>query len=546
MGDVRFGPYVLLERVSVGGMAEVFRARRASEGSSGKLLAVKRILPSMIEDDAFRLMFTDEANISGQLVHRNIARIYENGTADSYPYIAMEYVWGKDLLQIQNRFRRLRQRMPVAMACHIAIKMCEALDYAHRKLDAKGKPMLIVHRDCTPQNVIVSYKGEVKLVDFGIAKAAERLTMTAAGDVKGKLSYLAPEQVAGAPLDRRVDVYGAGVVLFELLIGDRLISANSEVELMAKARAGILPRPREVMPDLPAALEDIILTAVARDPAKRYGWCSELRNALVAFLSETGQAFDSDDLSIWLKGAFAQEIMAESQDLETLPTFEGQLGPSEFDDHTVADVAGAGPLGLAVGKAPLVKEFAVAAASGTASRRMAATIPRAEVGARSAASSHPPQLGGVGEVASVPASPTMVLPRITGAPPVGEATSAQDEATRMAAAPMAAGSVTNATRAAPAAASVATPEEGDELEETAARIAVVVAPMEQAAPTHAASAAKPAVAPTLVRRSASIAPAVTATVKMTQAAPRRGLWLGVAIGVAIAAIVLLVLAIMLA
>src|SRR5262245_20466610 len=168
---IPFGKYRLLERISVGGMAEVFKARPQNEAMNGKLLAIKRILPSMAEDADFITMFIDEAKISGQLNHENIAQIYELGREEDAHFIAMEFVWGKDLLQIQNRFRRLKQTMKPGMAAYIASKMCAGLDYAHRKTDAAGKNMAIIHRDVSPQNILVSYDGLVKVIDFGIAKA---------------------------------------------------------------------------------------------------------------------------------------------------------------------------------------------------------------------------------------------------------------------------------------------------------------------------------------------------------------------------------------
>ena len=200
---IPFGKYVLLERISVGGMAEVFKAKSFGVEGFEKILAIKRILPSMAEDADFIEMFIDEAKICGQLNHANICQIFELGRVDDSHFIAMEYVWGKDLLQIQNRFRKLRQTMKPEMAAFIAAKMCEGLDYAHKKKDAAGRPLGIIHRDISPQNILVSYDGELKIIDFGIAKAASRSSKTQAGVLKGKFGYMCPEQVRGLPLDRR-------------------------------------------------------------------------------------------------------------------------------------------------------------------------------------------------------------------------------------------------------------------------------------------------------------------------------------------------------
>src|SRR5688572_5899314 len=164
-----FGKYVLLERVSVGGMAEVFKAKAFGVEGFEKILAIKRILPSLAEDGDFIDMFIDEAKICGQLNHANICQIFELGRVADSHFIAMEYVWGKDLLQIQNRHRKLRVTMRPEMAAYVAAKMCEGLDYAHKKKDAAGKALNIIHRDISPQNILISYEGELKIIDFGIA-----------------------------------------------------------------------------------------------------------------------------------------------------------------------------------------------------------------------------------------------------------------------------------------------------------------------------------------------------------------------------------------
>ena len=168
---IPFGKYLLVDRIAVGGMAEVYTAKSFGVEGFEKILAIKRILPTMAEDQDFIQMFINEAKIAGQLTHANVCPIYELGKIGESHYIAMEYVWGKDLLQIMNRFRKMRKQMPPSMAAWIVAKMCEGLDYAHRKKDRNGKPLAIIHRDVSPQNCLVSYEGQVKMIDFGIAKA---------------------------------------------------------------------------------------------------------------------------------------------------------------------------------------------------------------------------------------------------------------------------------------------------------------------------------------------------------------------------------------
>jgi serine/threonine protein kinase/uncharacterized membrane protein YgcG len=325
---IPFGKYLLLDRISVGGMAEVFKAKSYGVEGFEKVIAIKRILPSMGEDRDFIKMFIDEAKIVGQLAHANICQIFELGRTEGAHFIAMEYIWGKDLLQIQNRARKLKQQIPVAMACFIAAKVLEGLDYAHKKRDALGRPLEIVHRDCSPQNVLISYEGEVKIIDFGIAKAASRSSKTQAGVLKGKFGYMSPEQVRGLPLDRRSDVFSAGTILYECLSGDRLFVGETDFSTLEKVRNVDIPRPRQVNPSIPEAVEAIIMKALAKDSADRYQWASEMVADLQRFLMSQDAVFTAKTLSSWLKDGFAPEIDRERQQHESFKKLgrEGLIG----------------------------------------------------------------------------------------------------------------------------------------------------------------------------------------------------------------------------
>lgn len=314
---MQFGKYLLLDRISVGGMAEVFRAKTSGLEGFQKIVALKRILPSMGEDRDFIRMFVDEAKIAGQLTHANIAQIFELGKVDEAHFIAMEFVWGKDLLQIQNRFRKRKETMPVAMACYILAKACEGLDYAHRKRDPLGRPLEIIHRDCSPQNILVTYEGEVKVIDFGIAKAASRVSRTSAGVLKGKFSYMSPEQVRGLPLDRRSDIFSLGTVFHECLTGHRLFSGESDFSTLEKVRAAQIPSLRDQLPDAPEAVERIVTRALAREPADRYQWCGEMHADLLAFLTSQKDVFSAKSLGDWVKEAFADERAREGKLLDS-------------------------------------------------------------------------------------------------------------------------------------------------------------------------------------------------------------------------------------
>jgi eukaryotic-like serine/threonine-protein kinase len=311
-----FGKYVLLERISVGGMAEVFKAKSFGVEGFEKILAIKRILPSLAEDSDFIEMFIDEAKICGQLNHANICQIFELGRVQDSHFIAMEFVWGKDLLQLQNRLRKQRSTMKPEMAAFIACKLCEGLDYAHKKKDPTGKPLAIIHRDISPQNILVSYEGELKIIDFGIAKAASRSSKTQAGVLKGKFGYMSPEQVRGLPLDRRSDIFAIGTILYELLVADRVFIGESDFETLEKVRNVDIPKPTQANASIPMALEKIIMRALTKDVDDRYQWAHEMQEELQSYLSTLDPVFTGKQLAAWMRDNFAPEMKREQDILD--------------------------------------------------------------------------------------------------------------------------------------------------------------------------------------------------------------------------------------
>ena len=315
---IRFGKYLLLERIAVGGMAEVFVAKAFGAEGFQRLLAIKKILPTMGEDAEFIRMFVDEARLAVQLAHANIIQVLELGKHEESLYIAMEYISGRDLRQLMERFRKRQQPMPLPQACLIVAEVCEALDHAHRKRDAQGRPLGIVHRDVSPQNVLVSFDGEVKLIDFGIAKAESRLQKkTQAGILKGKFSYMSPEQVKGLALDGRSDVFACGILLWELVCGEKLFVGDSDYAVLEKVRLGAIPPPRSRNPECPEALEKAILRALATDPARRYQTASELHDDLMRFTVSRGAVFGARQLAAWIREEFKAEFENEQQRLRT-------------------------------------------------------------------------------------------------------------------------------------------------------------------------------------------------------------------------------------
>jgi serine/threonine protein kinase len=309
---IPFGKYFLLDRINVGGMAEVFRAKTTGVEGFERLVAVKRILPGIAEDEEFVTMFVDEAKIAVQLTHANIAQIFDLGRADGSFYIALEYIHGKDLRAIANRVRQRGEQLPVAFACYVIMKACEGLDYAHNKYDGAGRFLKLVHRDVSPQNILVSYEGEVKIVDFGIAKAAGKVGRTQAGILKGKFGYMSPEQIQGLEIDRRSDVFGVGICLYELLTSERLFAAETDFATLEKVKAGVITPPSSHNPAVPEELEQIVLRALAKDRDARFESALALHDALQAYMHTSGSLFGRKDLGLYMHRVFGDEIEKEN------------------------------------------------------------------------------------------------------------------------------------------------------------------------------------------------------------------------------------------
>jgi len=313
---VPFGKYYLLERINVGGMAEVFKAKTFGVEGFERLLAVKRILPNIAEDEEFITMFIDEAKIAVQLQHANIAQIFDLGKVDESFFIALEYVHGRDLRSIFDRMRNRAESLPIAMACYVTMQVCEGLDYAHNKRDAQGRELNLVHRDISPQNVLIGYEGECKLIDFGIAKAAGKASKTQAGILKNKFGYMSPEQVRGLPIDKRSDIFAVGIVLYELLTGERLFIGESDFSTLEKVRNVEIQPPSSYNKKIPQELERVVLKALARDPEDRYANAIDLHDDLQSFLYSVGEFFSRKDLAAWMKKTFAMEIEEDNAKLE--------------------------------------------------------------------------------------------------------------------------------------------------------------------------------------------------------------------------------------
>ncbi|MSP73908.1 MAG: PEGA domain-containing protein [Myxococcales bacterium] len=315
----QFGRYILLERIAIGGMAEIFRAKAAGLGGFEKILAIKRLHPRYSEDADFIEMLIDEARISVELSHSNVAQIFDLGKVDDHYFIAMEFIDGRDLYRTMKRMKERRIQIPVDGAAYLISECCAGLDYAHRKKDTRGRPMNIIHRDISPQNVLVSFEGESKLVDFGIAKAALRGYETESGIIKGKFYYMSPEQARGDPLDHRTDVFSLGIVMYELLTGELLYKDEDDATLLSRVRkADILP-PSMLRPDIPNSVERIVMKTLSKDREDRYPSAQHLQKDLNKYLRSVGSSFGKARLSRMMREIFLDEApVEESEELEAM------------------------------------------------------------------------------------------------------------------------------------------------------------------------------------------------------------------------------------
>ncbi|WP_437798087.1 serine/threonine-protein kinase [Sorangium sp. So ce693] len=318
-----FGRYRLLERLGEGGMAEVFKAKSFGVEGFEKVLVIKRILPKLAEQGRFVDMFVHEAKLAVRLSHANIVQVFDlgrvdhpNGDPTSY-FIAMEYVPGLDLATLLARCRRAKRPIPLAMAVFMAAEIAKALDHAHRRRDEQSRPLGIVHRDISPQNILLSWEGEVKVTDFGIAKATQSMTdeevgENRAGRIRGKLAYMSPEQSRAGAIDGRSDLFSLGTVLYEMLAGSNPFAAPTAFEIMRRLQASEYPPLALVRPDVPRSLVDVVSTMLAKNPEDRFPDAGRLHEALLGFFYATAERFGANDLAEFLE-PFHEEKSAEIQ-----------------------------------------------------------------------------------------------------------------------------------------------------------------------------------------------------------------------------------------
>jgi len=340
-----FGKYQILERIASGGMAEIYKARLEGIGGFQRMFAIKRVRPEFSTNTDFIEMLVDEAKIAGLLSHANIVQILDLGEVEGAYYVAMEFVDGRDLGAVLKTCRDKGITLPVPHAVFACIETLKGLEYAHQRQVMRGGrpvPLNIVHRDISPSNVLVSFQGEVKLTDFGIAKANVKALETVSGVIKGRFDYMSPEQASGGDVDHRADLFAAGAVLYEMLVGQHPFRQKSEVATLQAIKAGRYQAPSYANPDVPYSLEVILDQALARSPDKRFQSATAFKDSLDKFFHDAGFIFSHSTLAAFLKGLFPEASRRNLkrgagplQDQETVP-----LDPSMLlDDEDLLELS---------------------------------------------------------------------------------------------------------------------------------------------------------------------------------------------------------------
>ncbi len=314
-----FGKYLLLDRIGRGGMAEVYRAKTFGPGGFAKECAIKKILPSLLDDEQFVRMFIDEARVTALLTHPNIVQVIDLGDLDGHFFIAMEFVRGKDLLDLLARCARRSRRIPREIVLFIMLEALKGLDAAHTAADDHGEPLHIVHRDVSPSNILLAYNGQVKVGDFGIAKSQVQQSHTEVGTQKGKMGYMSPEQVTGAEIDQRSDLFAATVIFFEMLTMSRLFKADNDLDIMLKIRDGEIDEELQRISNLPQDLQDIVIQGLHTDADQRFQSAREYYDAIHDFVTRNDIHLRESNLAAFLREVFADKIQEDRERLASDP-----------------------------------------------------------------------------------------------------------------------------------------------------------------------------------------------------------------------------------
>ena len=309
----RFGKYLLLEKVATGGMAQLYRAKIIGVEGFEKFIAIKQILPHLANEEELITSFIDEAKLAALLNHQNVVQIYDFGSMENSYFITMEYLFGRDLRAVNAKAREKGTPVSLENALYLISKVCAGLDYAHKLKDFQGKSLNIIHRDISPQNVFLTYEGDVKIVDFGIAKAASQSTITQVGMIKGKVAYMSPEQAAGKVIDHRSDIFATGILLYELVAGGRMFKGDDTLQILSKVREAEFTPLGTLKGGLPEKLYDIVAKALAKDPEDRYQSLADMQADIEECIFRLNLRPSGRSMAEYLKLLFAEEIEAEGK-----------------------------------------------------------------------------------------------------------------------------------------------------------------------------------------------------------------------------------------
>ena len=330
----KFGKYVLLDRIAVGGMAELYRAMMTGAEGFEKLIAIKKLLSHLTVQENLVDAFVGEAKLAALLQHQNIVQIYDFGSVDGDYFIAMEHLFGKDLRLIVDKSEEKELPLGLEYVLYITSRVCEGLDYAHHLKDLEGNPLHIIHRDISPPNIFITYDGEVKIVDFGIAKAATQNTETVEGVIKGKVCYMSPEQAGGQSVDQRSDIFATGILLYEMLTGKRMFEGEP-LQVLPKVREVEFEPLDQVVGDLPPKLYEILQRALAKDPDQRYQSSGDMLSDLEECMHENDLRPTARRLAQYMKALFEEEIAAEEAALRETAQIQSE-DESEAASETIA------------------------------------------------------------------------------------------------------------------------------------------------------------------------------------------------------------------
>ncbi len=331
-----FGKYFLLEKLASGGMAEVYLAKSTGAVGVNKFVAIKRILPQYSDNADYIDMFKEEAKITVNLNHGNVVSIYDFGIERHQFFLVMEYVEGRNLRQVITEMKKTSTQFSIEQIVYMIKEVAAGLDHAHRCIDGtSGRPLNITHRDMSPQNIMVSFEGEVKIIDFGIAKAETQIEATKAGTLKGKFGYMSPEQADGQTIDLRTDIFSLGIVLWELLANDRLFTSNSEAAILRKIRECQISSIRKINPSVPPELERIVNKALAKDKSLRYQTAAAFHRDLNRFINTEYPEFSPHDFSVFMKNSFSQAFLEQRKRLIEYSKLQAEAANNANLDKTV-------------------------------------------------------------------------------------------------------------------------------------------------------------------------------------------------------------------